>query len=41
MMNAIEQIKQEGGEILCGGEKLSGDQYPGGCYVAVHRGRAQ
>jgi aldehyde dehydrogenase (NAD+) len=33
MMKAIERIKQEGGQILCGGEKLSGDAYPGGCYV--------
>jgi aldehyde dehydrogenase (NAD+) len=33
MMDAIETIKKEGGKILCGGEKLSGDKYPGGCYV--------
>ncbi|MCH7926047.1 MAG: aldehyde dehydrogenase family protein, partial [Planctomycetes bacterium] len=33
MMKAIERIKSEGGEILCGGEKLSGDRYAGGCYV--------
>ena len=33
MMAAIEKIKKEGGKILCGGEKLSGAQYPGGCYV--------
>jgi aldehyde dehydrogenase (NAD+) len=33
MMEAIVRIKQEGGTILCGGEKLSGDGYPGGCYV--------
>ncbi len=33
MMNAIEQIKEQGGTILCGGEKLSGELYPGGCYV--------
>lgn len=33
MMNAIEKVKAAGGEIVCGGEKLSGDKYPGGCYV--------
>ncbi len=33
MINAIEKIKQQGGEILSGGEKLEGDKYAGGCYV--------
>ncbi len=33
MMKAIERIKAEGGEILHGGERLSGDRYTGGCYV--------
>ncbi|MEZ4221532.1 MAG: aldehyde dehydrogenase family protein [Polyangiaceae bacterium] len=33
MMRAIAQVKEQGGTILCGGEKLSGDKYPGGCYV--------
>ncbi len=33
MMAAIETIKKEGGKILYGGEKLDGDNYPGGCYV--------
>ena len=33
MMKAIERIKKEGGKILCGGEKLSGAKYPGGCFV--------
>ena len=33
MQNAIRRIKQEGGEILYGGEKLSGSEYPGGHYV--------
>ena len=32
-MKAIARVKEEGGKILCGGEKLSGDKYPGGCYV--------
>jgi len=30
---AITSLKNEGGEILCGGQKLEGDKYPGGCYV--------
>ncbi|MCA9252498.1 MAG: aldehyde dehydrogenase family protein, partial [Phycisphaerales bacterium] len=34
LMNAIEKVKAEGGKILCGGERLSGDKYPGGCYVS-------
>ena len=33
MQNAIKRIKEEGGEILYGGEKLSGAEYPGGHYV--------
>ncbi len=33
MMNALKRVKQEGGEILYGGQQLSGDKYPGGCYV--------
>ncbi len=33
MMAALERVKQEGGEILYGGERLEGDAYPGGCYV--------
>lgn len=31
--NAIEQVKQEGGSIVCGGEVLSGEGYESGCYV--------
>ena len=27
------RIKEEGGEILFGGEMLDGSEYPGGCYV--------
>jgi aldehyde dehydrogenase (NAD+) len=30
---AVAKVKQEGGNILCGGERLSGENYPGGCYV--------
>ena len=33
MMAAVEKLKSEGGRVLCGGEKLSGEAYPGGCYV--------
>ncbi|MBI4700720.1 MAG: aldehyde dehydrogenase family protein [Deltaproteobacteria bacterium] len=33
MMAAVERIKKEGGKILCGGAKLGGADYPGGCYV--------
>ena len=30
---AVERVKQEGGEVLCGGEVLGGADHPGGCYV--------
>jgi len=33
MMTAIKRIKEEGGEILYGGQRLQGDKYLGGCYV--------
>ncbi|MGD8450829.1 MAG: aldehyde dehydrogenase family protein [Phycisphaerae bacterium] len=33
MQKAIARVKEEGGEILYGGEKLDGAQYPGGHYV--------
>ena len=33
MMSAIAQLRAEGGEVLCGGTRLSGAKYPGGCYV--------
>ncbi len=33
MMKALNTLKQQGGEVLCGGKKLAGEQYPGGCYV--------
>ncbi len=33
MMKAIETIKEQGGKIISGGEKLSGAEYAGGCYV--------
>jgi len=31
MMTAIARLKSEGGEVLLGGERLSGDDYPGNC----------
>ncbi len=33
MMAAIHTVKKEGGEILCGGTRLEGAAYAGGCYV--------
>ncbi len=33
MMNAFGRIKEAGGEIVYGGDKLGSDDYPGGCYV--------
>jgi aldehyde dehydrogenase (NAD+) len=33
MMNALDRVKAEGGEVIYGGERLEGDQYPGGLYV--------
>jgi aldehyde dehydrogenase (NAD+) len=33
MMDSVEKVKVEGGKILCGGERLSGPDYEGGCYV--------
>ncbi len=33
MISAIKTIKDQGGEILYGGQKLDGEKHPGGCYV--------
>jgi len=33
MMQALERVRKAGGEILLGGEPLTGSAYPGGCYV--------
>ncbi len=33
MFAAVKRIKDEGGEILYGAQKLDGDAHPGGCYV--------
>jgi aldehyde dehydrogenase (NAD+) len=32
-LKAIEQLKNEGGKVLCGGEVLEGEEYKSGCYV--------
>ncbi len=34
MMKAVKAIKEQGGEILYGGQKLEGPKHPGGCYVS-------
>jgi aldehyde dehydrogenase (NAD+) len=34
LQRAVDRVKQEGGEILCGGNILEGDDYPGGHWVA-------
>jgi aldehyde dehydrogenase (NAD+) len=33
MMQAIGKLKEAGGTVVCGGEQLSGAEYPGGHYV--------
>lgn len=33
MQAALKRVRVEGGQILYGGETLSGAKYPGGCYV--------
>ncbi len=33
MQRALQRLRQEGGEVIYGGEKLSGPEYPGGHYV--------
>jgi len=33
MQATLAQVADQGGEIIYGGERLSGDAYPGGCYV--------
>jgi len=33
MQAAIEKLRREGGQVLYGGERLEGDEYPGGRYV--------
>ncbi len=33
MMAALDRVKREGGTVVCGGQKLGGEQHPGGGYV--------
>ena len=33
VQHSIQRLKNEGGEVLYGGERLEGSQYPGGCYM--------
>ncbi len=33
VLQSIAKVKSEGGEILCGGEKLDGAEFSGGCYM--------
>jgi aldehyde dehydrogenase (NAD+) len=33
VQHSIQRFKDEGGEVLYGGERLEGPQYPGGCYM--------
>lgn len=33
VQESIQRLKDEGGEVLYGGERLEGAQYPGGCYM--------
>ena len=33
LQRAIERVRAEGGEVLYGGERLEGEDYPGGLYV--------
>jgi len=33
LLAAVDRLRREGGEVLCGGERLDGPAYPGGHYV--------
>src|ERR1700747_2009203 len=33
VQHSIERLKDEGGEVLYGGERLDGEQFKGGCYM--------
>ena len=33
VQDSIAKLKQQGGEVLYGGERLDGENYPGGCYM--------
>jgi aldehyde dehydrogenase (NAD+) len=41
MMKALVQLREQGGSVLCGGDKLGGEAYPGGCYVSPCIARAK
>jgi aldehyde dehydrogenase (NAD+) len=41
MQAALRRLKEEGGELLTGGDVLSGPQYPGGLYVKPAIARAE
>ncbi|HLS27355.1 MAG TPA: aldehyde dehydrogenase family protein [Opitutales bacterium] len=41
MQRALEQVREEGAEILYGGDRLEGNDYPGGCYVTPCLVRAE
>jgi aldehyde dehydrogenase (NAD+) len=41
LMEAKERVVAAGGEILCGGERLEGSEYPGGRYVTPCIARAE
>src|SRR5438034_1461101 len=41
VLQSIEKVKKEGGEVLYGGERLDGQQYSGGCYMTPCLGNAK
>jgi aldehyde dehydrogenase (NAD+) len=41
VQQSIKRLKNEGGEVLYGGERLDGDQYQGGCYMTPCLGNAK
>jgi len=41
MMTAVKAIREQGGQVLCGGERLSGEKHPGGRYVTPCIARAR
>jgi aldehyde dehydrogenase (NAD+) len=41
MQAALERLKQEGGEVVYGGELRNGRKHPGGCYVTPALARAR
>ncbi len=41
VQQSMEKLKQQGGEIIYGGQRLEGEAYPGGCYMTPCLGRAR